>query len=391
MSNSVWTLAAAGDVMVDREDPAGAFDHVRTILNRADITVANLEMPLTNEPVVPRGLPISGLPSVAKCLPDAGFDIMVLANNHTGNCGPKGIIDTIKSLDDAGVKSVGAGANTLEARAPTILDVNGVKVAFLAFTNLYLPGDIPDKAHPGVAVLRSHSYYYFSEVWSASGVVIPGADPKVGTVPYPEDVEMLKRCVGDAKKDADVVIVSFHSGISTKKGYLCDYERIYSKVAVDAGAEMVFAHHHHFLRGVEYYKGKPILYGLGVLVIDLPKVFANTSEADLAKLRRSDNAYAMYPRPGYPLVPPFHEDCRNTVVAILEFKGSNFHRLGLLPCYMDDSGKPVPQRLDSEHAHACRRYLNEITEIASLNGRYDENGPEIDGFQTFNVSPAATV
>ncbi|WP_280114005.1 CapA family protein [Devosia riboflavina] len=382
-------MACVGDVLIDRPDHAVAFDHVAPLIAAADLSFANCEAALSSSQLSPASLPISSKPEHAQTLAKTGFHVMSLANNHAANAGGQGIADTRAALGRFNIGTVGAGGNLAEAQAPLVIERGGQKVAFLAYSSIFLPGDVARTDRPGISVLRSHSYYYFNEVWSKTGVVIPGEDPRVGTVPYPEDVQMLQLAIADARKLADIVIVSHHSGISTKKGYLADYERLYAHAAIDAGADIVLGHHHHFLRGVELYNGRPIVYGLGIFMLDLPRVFAKTAPEELERMRREGcDTYAMYPRAGYPLLPPFHPDCRYTMIAVFDFDGRMLNRVGLVPCYLNERGEPEPHPLDSPIGQAVHKYLVEITEAGALNARYEAGGPKLNGFESFAVLPA---
>ena len=87
------------------------------------------------------------------------------------------------------------------------------------------------------------------------------------TVPFEEDLERNYRAIAAAKADADIVIVGFHhQGASWQEGALPDHTRIFAHGAVDAGADLFVAHGHGRLGGVEIYKQRPIIYGLGALV-----------------------------------------------------------------------------------------------------------------------------
>ena len=100
---------------------------------------------------------------------------------------------------------------------------------------------------------------------------------------------------------------------------LTDYERTLGRAAIDFGADVVLGHHHHFLRGIEVYNGKPIFFGLGHFVFDLPGLESALTPLELTKLKGMGE-FAIYPREGYPLS-PFHADARKTMVALCTFDG----------------------------------------------------------------------
>ena len=136
------TLIFTGDVMLGRgvaplaaSHPAEVFGGVSLQLSSADLTVGNLESPLTHRahdydhgPNV-----LEAKPAAAKLLVGAGFDAMAIANNHAGDAGPGTVSDTMRALGAVGLPAVGAGRDLVEAYTPKVEDVKGVRVAFLSF------------------------------------------------------------------------------------------------------------------------------------------------------------------------------------------------------------------------------------------------------------------
>ena len=102
------------------------------------------------------------------------------------------------------------------------------------------------------------------------------------------------------------MIASFHWGSAWKRGFLTDYEREVAPVAIDAGADLVLGHHHHFLRGVEFHEDRPIFYGLGHFVFDLTWIGAKLPQPEIERLKEAYGDYAIYPREGlsHASVPP---------------------------------------------------------------------------------------
>jgi len=104
-------VAAVGDVVLAREDPAAAFARMAPLLRGADLRVANCEVPLSN-----RGLPQHAKHEVLHSSPEmiagfvaAGFDVVSLANNHTMDYGPEALLETIERLRRHGIACCGAG------------------------------------------------------------------------------------------------------------------------------------------------------------------------------------------------------------------------------------------------------------------------------------------
>jgi poly-gamma-glutamate capsule biosynthesis protein CapA/YwtB (metallophosphatase superfamily) len=128
-------IVFAGDVMlgrgvapVARFDPQSIFAGARLQLTAGDLTVANLESPLTRRSHT-AGNPdeLEGSPRAAHILADAGFSAMTIANNHAGDAGPATVIDTVAALRRAGLRPIGRTSKA------TIFDRGGIAVALLAY------------------------------------------------------------------------------------------------------------------------------------------------------------------------------------------------------------------------------------------------------------------
>ena len=240
---SELTIAAVGDIMLggtatpelEQFGYDYPFEHVREWLTKADVAFGNLEGPLTdrgesatNKQFVFRSPP----EKVAGALARAGIRVVSLANNHSMDYGTVGLSDTMRVLDQAGIRYAGAGDSLAAARRPAVIDVNGTRVAFLAYSLTFPP-----------------------EFW---------ATPKTPGTPFGHE-DHVRADIAAARKRADVVIVSFHWG---REGttVLRDYQALLGRAAIDAGASAVLGHHPHILQAVERYRDGVILYSLGNFV-----------------------------------------------------------------------------------------------------------------------------
>lgn len=243
------TIAAVGDMLFDRkvkdlieaQGGEAPLAEVAGHLSKADVTVGNLETTLaeggkritSKEPQYT----FRGHPDGIEGLKLAGFDAVSLANNHMLDYGPDPMFDTIEALDDAGIGHSGAGKNTDAAWTPATIETeNGAKVAYLAFTHILPAGFLASEDRPGVA----------------SGK---------------RDMELVEEAVREAKKTHDYVLVSFHWGVEYEDYANGEQERNAKRV-IDAGADMVLAHHPHVIQGVEFYGDGLIAYSLGDFVFD---------------------------------------------------------------------------------------------------------------------------
>ncbi|MEM9778240.1 MAG: CapA family protein, partial [Chloroflexota bacterium] len=209
------------------------------------LTIGNFESAIgtLGKPIENKSYPFQAPPEAVDALKSGGFDVVSLANNHALDYGADSLLDGIALLKSAGIEPVGAGANLAEARAPTIVEVNGVKIAFLAYVNVLPEGETQfDVAQ-----------------WEATA-----ADPGLAWG-RPEDVAADVALV---KQSADHVVVLLHSGIEYLR-FITPEQQTIARGAIDAGADLVLGHHAHILQKVEEYNGGLIAYGLGNFAFDI--------------------------------------------------------------------------------------------------------------------------
>lgn len=375
-----WSLGAVGDVFVNRGDPQHAFRHCAPVLRSIDLVFGNCEGAYTD---APHYAPSAGWRVVsgtgnALGLREAGFHVMACANNHSLDAGHEGLAHTLAVLRKQGIHTVGAGYDALEACRPAVVEQSGLKIGFLAYSSVYQAGYEARPGVPGIAAMRIHSHYYIPD-WDAYGMVEPGVTPQVRTFAYPEDVSTLQSAIAKAREFCDAVVVSFHWGTARIPAVLTDYETTLGRAAIDSGADIVLGHHHHFLRGIELYKGRPIYYGLGHFVFDLPGLEQALTPHDLAKLHAMGE-HAIYPRAGYPLS-PFHPDARMTMIAVAQFEGARLVAAGFVPCLINQENHAVPLHLESEDGQRVLQYMHQTTAAAGLTTQYVP-GEKVGGFQS---------
>ncbi len=237
-------LLFVGDVMLGRGVAYQAKRHggytypfleVVDLLGSADLVFGNLEGPISSRGKN-QGSEYSFRfePSAAKALKATGFDVVSLANNHILDYGVEALSDTMRYLKEAGIEAVGAGLNYNGANQPKILEVEGIKLAFLAYTNLYPKSLVAGESEAGVSDF---------------------------------DLEKVKESILGVRDLVDLVIVSWHWG-EEYKTKASDLQGKIAKEMVDAGADLVVGHHPHVPQEVEQYKGAWIFYSLGNFVFD---------------------------------------------------------------------------------------------------------------------------
>ncbi|MGB9721934.1 MAG: CapA family protein, partial [bacterium] len=234
------SIIAVGDIMMGTtypekrlpfNDGKEIFANVSEILKNADLTLGNLEGPLTDygrcTKKIEKGKTYAFRtpPHYAQYLSDAGFDFVNLKNNHIYDFGPEGLFSTINALETYGIK-YGTDERNGE------FEIRNIKICIIPFSQA---------------------------PWGNSILDIPKA----------------QRIIAEKSRQYDVVIVSFHGGgeginylhTSDTLEYFLDVLRgnvvKFSHAAIDSGADFVWGHGPHVPRAVELYKDRLIAYSLG--------------------------------------------------------------------------------------------------------------------------------
>jgi poly-gamma-glutamate capsule biosynthesis protein CapA/YwtB (metallophosphatase superfamily) len=384
-------IGFVGDVHINRDDPPEVFNNVREVLQVPDVLFGNLEGVYSDDPrPVPSApslvnAPAHNLDAYAK----AGFDVMCLANNHILDSGYEAMLENRARLRAQGVQTCGGGDCLSDARKPAIVQTNGLRVAFLAYASVFPMGYEARDDMPGLVPMRAYNY------WRDSNLNIhqPGARPIAATVPDQADLANLAEDIRKAREQADLVVTSFHWGDYWRLFHLTDHEKRTARDCIDQGADIVVGHHHHVLRGMEWYKGKPIMYGLGHFVFD---VRLDWSEEEWEKKIQDANPVHQVeqqevtpgPRKGWPLL-PFHEDARLTTMAWATVNRSGVESIGFLPCRLTPDGLVNPLRLNSPEGEEVVNYLQKCNQTQRLPSRFvTEGAVNLAGFDTLRVIPA---
>ncbi len=259
-----------GDInLIGVDHPAVPFNKVAAQLKTADAVFANLECCLFG-PHEKRELMrddqsgFEGLyapPASGEALQLAGVHVIGNANNQ--NYGADAILASNKRLDELGIAHAGTGTNKAAARAPVIIERNGLKIGFMQRTSQYWPNNHEaGERSAGVAAMKAYTAYqppYYKD--NKIPPNRPGAPAKVVTWVDPDYLAELKADVAALKTKCDIVIASHHWGYAEE---ILHYQRELAHAAIDAGADIIMGHGPHFPLAIEFYKTKPIYYGLGM-------------------------------------------------------------------------------------------------------------------------------
>lgn len=209
-----------------------------------DVRLLNLETSITGDgDFAPfKGIHYRMRPENTAALSAIRPDACALANNHVLDFGERGLADTLAALDAAGIHRAGAGADIDEARRPAVLptgDGRRVVVVSVATESSGVPASWAARVdRPGVWLLDDLSVRTADAVASAA-----------------------------TAGDGDITVVSVHWGPNWGYGTGLS-ERQFAHRLIDAGVDVVHGHSAHHPRPIEFYRGKPILYGCGDVIDD---------------------------------------------------------------------------------------------------------------------------
>lgn len=320
-------------------------------------------------------------PALVKELVWAGFDLVSRANNHTGDYGVEGMRLTTRYVAAAGLVQAGVGDSLPEAREAKFLETARARVALISVASTFPDhsragksrGDMP--ARPGLNPLRFTTTYTTTaegltrlrDAMIAAGFpvgggggevpaqalnvfgtrIVIGDKPGIRTEPRKEDVDEIAAAVRSAARLADYTIVTIHAHEGDRNRLVpAQFLVTFARAMVDAGADVFVGHGPHVLRGIEIYKGKPILYSLGDFIFQNDTLLRLPSEnyeqlglgPDAHVADFNDRRYSGDTR-GFPADRLIWE----SVVAVPRFNGKELVELALYPISLG-FGAPRTQR-----------------------------------------------
>lgn len=247
-----------------------SFEYVKPILSRADCAVGNLESVISSSsPYASQQKDIGGMPNCngpkafLQALKYAGFDALALANNHCCDAGVKGIEETLDAIDEYGFKYTGLFRSE-SAKRYTMLNVKGIKVALLSYTEFY-----NGKNGPIVNAGRSYMLNTYSK-------------------------DRMCRDVNAARNaGAELVVVYEHWGREHTHSPI-DKQRQHAQELADAGVDIICGSHSHCMQPCKWItssSGKKVLlmYSMGNFVSSMGQDAANDTVIVEVKITRESN------------------------------------------------------------------------------------------------------
>ncbi|WP_043311061.1 CapA family protein [Pseudomonas sp. ML96] len=310
-----FCVVAVGDIIITHaiaDKLARKSPELLDILKRGDVVVGNYEctaIDFNRYDGYPEALSgFSWLLSDADApadLASIGFNMMSRANNHALDWGAAGLKMTDELLDDAGIAHAGTGGSLAAARAPAFVNTDKARVSLISYATTFEAnapasdglGMVPPR--PGLSPLRTtphrlvspqdfavlkrlneqeafQDHYLLRTLHGEHSVhlgmalhyrVDPNAAPGTVRIHYEcdkLDQAAIVRDLRQAKQSSDFTIVAQHTHEPDNQCIeVPNYLPTLARSLVDNGADMLCGHGPHQIRGIDIYKGKPLLYSLG--------------------------------------------------------------------------------------------------------------------------------
>jgi hypothetical protein len=238
------TIAITGDLMLGRSvtpqmlatGDGFPFTHTADYLRSFDLTIGNLECVVSTigSPIPGKQFTFEANPVGFERLQNSGFDIVSVANNHSGDYGEQALMDMLDHLPRYGMTPLGGGADLAVAHSPVIKTVNTTTVGFLAYC------EIGPNTFAATATTPGHAWL---------------------------DPTLMRADIAALRSRVDFIIVFTHWGIEYQTLPDVDQQSM-ARIAIDAGADLVVGAHPHVRQPAVLYRGKPIIYSLGNFVFD---------------------------------------------------------------------------------------------------------------------------
>ena len=338
------TFIDTGDAFITRRFPSGGyegFEEVRDIISRHDVKFSNLEMTFHRQEGYPAA--VSGGtwamadPHTLDDMKSFGFNIYNTANNHSGDYSQGGILATIKYLNEKDMIFSGTGKDLANASKPCYLETKSARIALISAASSFdigamAGGQTSDMiGRPGLNPLRFKTTYYvdskhyemvtelakvtkinaekefsirngYSNPFEegtmpfGSSTFVLGEENKIVSDPNETDMKRIEAEIKEARKQADIVLVSLHAHETDTEDTTIPAQFIekFAKRCIDAGASAMIGHGPHELRGIEIYHGGLILYSLGNFLFETETVELQPYDAYVNKNMPLDTKVGAY-------------------------------------------------------------------------------------------------
>ncbi|MCH5226826.1 MAG: CapA family protein [Muribaculaceae bacterium] len=268
-------LDKAHEIGRDKYDYSECFTLIAPAISEADYAVCNLEVPLGGPPNY-SGYPCFSAPdSFAEALKDAGFDMMLTANNHCLDRRDKAARRTLEALDSLKVDHIGTFHNIEErdSLVPFIKDINGFKIAFLNYT------------------------------YGTNGI-----EPNDGIEVALIDKEKIGQEIAKARNQgAELIVVAMHWGIE----YVLIENNVQRNLAdflIDSGADLIIGGHPHVVQPMKVVHNEKedkdvlVVYSLGNFISNMKTADTRGGAMVWTTIERDENGKAKFKNAEYELI-----------------------------------------------------------------------------------------
>lgn len=415
-ADAEFTMALTGDSIITRklsvyEEPQ--FLQMIELIRSADVAFTNLEMLFHDYEPYPMaesgGTWMRADPGLANDLVWAGFDMVSRANNHTGDYGVLGMQLTTKYVAATGIVQAGVGNSLAEAREAKFLETATARIALISVSSSFANhmrasrsrDDVP--ARPGLNPLRYKTTYVMPEpefdslrrTGESLGQFVDQDGNPTGTdeekpgqmeifgrnfaignehlvrmEANEDDVQGITAVVNNASRLADYTVVTIHAHEYAGRRELSpEFLHLFARAMIEAGADVFVGHGPHVVRGIEIYKGKPILYSLGNFIFQ-NETLLRLPYDNYARYELDDNAHVADfndkryegDTKGFPALQRNWE----SIIAVPKFTGGNLSELALYPINLAYGAPPQlrgrPVLADRELAEKIIGDLQELSD-----------------------------
>ena len=195
------------------------FEDIKNYISSADIAVGNLETTFAGKERGYSNYPRFNSPEqLAYNLKDMGIDVLCTANNHSMDTNYSGVVSTLDFLDDAGISHMGTSRTAEEQNQILVKDVNGIKIAFLAFT------------------------------YGTNGIPVPSANSYCVNL-IDKDL-ILKQLELAKSQEPDLICVNMHWGLEYQNVQNSEQED-WADFLFENGVDVILGSHPHVLQPME--------------------------------------------------------------------------------------------------------------------------------------------
>ena len=240
---SIGDLLMHGQLITDAQQADGSYDfsyifpYITPYVTAADYAAANLEVTLAGPSRPYQGYPMFNSPdAIVDAAKNAGFDMLLTANNHMYDSGEDGFLRTVRTIREKGLTALGTREEA-EEPAYTVQDINGIKVGMVCYTYEQRPENY-----------RSDRVYLNKNILSATCSALINSFVGTELDPfYTEIGGILEQMRNDG---AEATVMFIHWGVEYQLTQNAEQQQIAQKLC-DLGFDVIVGGHPHVVQPVE--------------------------------------------------------------------------------------------------------------------------------------------